>query len=190
MALEQALLYLHETGILQLDKGRSVFRAAMTIELLGEADKRRWRKEDLESLQAHDLERNLQIHVMHEYARLGVQDIDAAQDFVAAYLALPCERRSGNAHIRRQSAVFDLKRQTCDCATCAVPGDQATSCAVSGQSGAAITARSADARQRPTRRHRHAAWASAWPGFGGPTPPAVPAARHSPRHSCCEPPHG
>jgi ATP-dependent DNA helicase RecQ len=116
MALEQALLYLHETGILQLDKGRSVFRAAMTIELLGEADKRRWRKEDLESLQAHYLERNLQIHVMHEYARLGVQDIDAAQDFVAAYFSWPRGKFlrkyfGGRTELLRQATTDDSYRR-------------------------------------------------------------------------------
>ena len=116
MALEQALLYLHETGILQLDKGRSVFRAAMTIELLGEADKRRWRKEDLESLQAHYLERSLQIHVMHEYARLGLQDIDAAQDFVAAYFSWPRGKFlrkyfGGRTELLRQATTDDSYRR-------------------------------------------------------------------------------
>ena len=34
IALEQALLYLHETEVLDLDKGRTVFRSAMTIQLV------------------------------------------------------------------------------------------------------------------------------------------------------------
>ena len=34
VALEQALLYLHDTEVLILDKGRTVFRSAMTLRLL------------------------------------------------------------------------------------------------------------------------------------------------------------
>ena len=33
VALENALLYLHQTRVLELDKGRSVFRSAMTIQM-------------------------------------------------------------------------------------------------------------------------------------------------------------
>ena len=68
-ALEQALLYLHETGVLILDKGRTVFRSAMTIRLLPQEGRRRFVKEDFAPLERHYGERNFQIHVMHEYAR-------------------------------------------------------------------------------------------------------------------------
>lgn len=116
VALEQALLYLHETGILQLDKGRAVFRAAMTIELLGEDDKRHWRKEDLDTLQAHYQERNLQIHVMHEYARQGVQDVEVAKHFVDAYFSWPQGRFlhkyfGGRAELLKQSTTDDSYRR-------------------------------------------------------------------------------
>src|SRR5690606_8550640 len=76
-ALEHALLYLHETGVIQLDKGRAVFRAAMTIKMAEDDPKRRFLKEDYAPLQEHYKERTFQTHVMHEYARLGGQKTSA-----------------------------------------------------------------------------------------------------------------
>ena len=46
VALEHALLYLHENRVVELDKGRSVFRSAMTIQTDPEALKRRFAKDD------------------------------------------------------------------------------------------------------------------------------------------------
>ncbi|MCD6679850.1 MAG: RecQ family ATP-dependent DNA helicase [Burkholderiaceae bacterium] len=91
-ALEHALLYLHETGVIQLDKGRAVFRAAMTIEMTGEDPKRRFRKEDYAPLQEHYRERTFQTHVMHEYAKLGAQKTAGALALVAAYFSWPRKR--------------------------------------------------------------------------------------------------
>ncbi len=84
-ALEHALLYLHETGVIQLDRGRAVFRAAMTIEMTGEDPKRRFLKEDYAPLQEHYRERTFQTHVMHEYAKIGAQKMASALALVAAY---------------------------------------------------------------------------------------------------------
>lgn len=91
-ALEHALLYLHETGVIQLDKGRAVFRAAMTIEMTGEDPKRRFLKEDYVPLQEHYRERTFQTHVMHEYAKLGAQKTAGALALVAAYFSWPRKR--------------------------------------------------------------------------------------------------
>jgi hypothetical protein len=41
-ALEHALLYMHDNGVVELDKGRSVFRSAMTIQTDPQALKRRF----------------------------------------------------------------------------------------------------------------------------------------------------
>ena len=89
VALEHALLYLHENGVVELDKGRSVFRSAMTIQTDATALKRRFTKDDFAPLHDYYRERTLQTHVMHEYARLGVEDPPAAQRLVDAYFTWP-----------------------------------------------------------------------------------------------------
>jgi len=90
--LQQALLYLHETGVLILDKGRTVFRSAMTIRLLPRDGQQRFLKEDFEPLERHYAERNFQIHVMNEYATRGARKIVDALALVAAYFSKARER--------------------------------------------------------------------------------------------------
>ena len=107
LALEHALLYMHENGILQLDKGRAVFRAAMTIQVLSEASKRRFLKEDYAPLQEHYRERTLQTHVMHEYAKLGTRKMSAALALTAAYFSWP-RRRFIKEHFKRRPELLDL----------------------------------------------------------------------------------
>lgn len=89
VALEHALLYLHENEVVELDKGRSVFRSAMTIQADAPALKRRFTKDDFAPLQDYYRERTLQTHVMHEYARLGVEEPLSAQRLVDAYFTWP-----------------------------------------------------------------------------------------------------
>lgn len=92
VALEQALLYLHETGVLILDKGRTVFRSAMTIRLLPQPGAGRFVKEDFAPFERHYAERNVQIHVMNEFARRGARRIADALALVAAYFSWTRER--------------------------------------------------------------------------------------------------
>lgn len=92
VALEQGLLYLHDTGAILLDKGRTVFRPAMTIRLLPRDERRNtYTREDYEPLRRHYEERNFQIHVMHEYAVRGVQKMAQALALVAAYFGMARE---------------------------------------------------------------------------------------------------
>jgi len=91
-ALEHSLLYLHENHVVELDKGRSVFRSAMTIQTEPTAMKRRFSKDDFAPLQEYYRERTLQTHVMHEYARLGAAGLDKAMRLVHAYFAWPRKR--------------------------------------------------------------------------------------------------
>lgn len=91
-ALESALLYLHENTVLELDKGRSVFRSAMTLQTDPTALKRRFVKDDFAPLQEFYRERTLQTHVMHEYARLGAEDSEQARRLVDAYFSWPRKR--------------------------------------------------------------------------------------------------
>ena len=88
VALEHALLFLHQTRVLELDKGRSVFRSAMTIRM-GEDTSRRFNQASFAPLEEFYKERTLQTHVMHEYATLGVEDPAKALDLVKAYFTLP-----------------------------------------------------------------------------------------------------
>jgi ATP-dependent DNA helicase RecQ len=92
LALEHALLYLHENRVVELDKGRSVFRSAMTIQTDAEALKRRFAKDDFAPLEEFYRERTLQTHVMHEYARLGTDAPDQARQLVNAYFSWPRKR--------------------------------------------------------------------------------------------------
>jgi ATP-dependent DNA helicase RecQ len=91
-AVEHALLYMHDNRVLELDKGRSVFRSAMTIQTdpprpSGASTRmtlRRWR--------TSTRERTLQTHVMHEYARLGAEKRGQGRQLVNAYFTLPRRR--------------------------------------------------------------------------------------------------
>ncbi len=106
-ALEQGLLYLHDTQVLIVDKGKTVFRSAMTIRI--QDSKRRFTRADYDPLEAHYREKNLQVHVMQEYARRGLDKIGDALAFVAAYFTLPKKQ-----FVRRY---FTNRREILDLAT-------------------------------------------------------------------------
>lgn len=88
-ALEHALLYMHENKVVELDRGRSVFRSAMTISVDKSSSKSRFLKDDYAPLQDFYQERTNQTHFMHEYAKLGMKQFRDAAEFVAAYFAMP-----------------------------------------------------------------------------------------------------
>ena len=69
--LDRALLWLHEQEVIRLNKGLAVFRPAMTILL--KPERRRFAQADFASLQLHYDEQVRQIHVMAEYAQLGLR---------------------------------------------------------------------------------------------------------------------
>ena len=85
-AIERALMFLHEQKVIVLQQGLAVFRQAMTIRLL--ETKRRYTKGDYSPLEHHYRERTLQVHVMNEYARLGMEKIKQALGLVTAYFAM------------------------------------------------------------------------------------------------------
>jgi len=84
-AVQQALLYLDSLGVIVLERGRAVFRAAMTLRMLPEEARRRFAKTDFAPLLQHYSERNLQIHVVQEYARRALGRLADALAFVSAY---------------------------------------------------------------------------------------------------------
>ncbi|ADL55453.1 RecQ family ATP-dependent DNA helicase [Gallionella capsiferriformans] len=84
-ALEQGLMYLDRIKSIHLDRGRTVFRSAMTIHVFADEAKRGFRQSDYVGLQEYYEERNFQIHVVQEYARLGLEKLNDAMVFIAAY---------------------------------------------------------------------------------------------------------
>ena len=87
-ALERALMFLHEQRIIILQQGLAVFRSAMTIRFQPEARGEPYKRSDYQPLEHHYKERILQVHVMSEYARLGLERIQAALELVLAYFTL------------------------------------------------------------------------------------------------------
>ena len=106
-AMEHALLYLHDNRVLELDKGRSVFRSAMTIQTDPTQTKRRFNKEDFAPLEDFYRERTLQTHVMHEYAKLGAENAAKASLLVNGYFTLP-RRRFLREWFKGRSELLDL----------------------------------------------------------------------------------
>jgi ATP-dependent DNA helicase RecQ len=106
-ALEHALLYMHENKVLELDKGRSVFRSAMTLTFDRAAGRTRFLKEDFAPLQEFYRERTNQTHFMHEYARLGMGESELAAAFVSAYFLLP-RRQFVTKYFRGRAELLSL----------------------------------------------------------------------------------
>jgi ATP-dependent DNA helicase RecQ len=88
-AIERALMFLHEQRVIILQHGLAVFRSAMTIRFEPDARSEKYKASDYQPLEHHYKERVLQVHVMSEYARLGLERIQAALQLVLAYFTLP-----------------------------------------------------------------------------------------------------
>jgi ATP-dependent DNA helicase RecQ len=88
VALSAALLYLDANEVLHLARGKAVFRSAMSIELNAEARRRQFKKSDYAELALHYKDKIVQVHVMAEYAKLGVRKVQAAMAFIVDYFSL------------------------------------------------------------------------------------------------------
>ncbi|TXG00175.1 RecQ family ATP-dependent DNA helicase [Massilia arenae] len=84
--LDRALLWLHEQEAIRLNKGLAVFRPAMTIRLSSE--RRGFVKADFMPLKLHYDEQVVQIHVMAEYVRRGLEAVADALRLVFDYFRL------------------------------------------------------------------------------------------------------
>ena len=84
--LDRALLWLHEQGIIRLNKGLAVFRPAMSIRLSQE--QHRFTNADFTPLKLHYQDQVLQIHVMAEYVQRGLQAMTDALALVMDYFGL------------------------------------------------------------------------------------------------------
>lgn len=87
-ALSAALLYLDANEVLHLARGKAVFRSAMRIALHPNASHRRFGQPDYTELKLHYKDKTVQIHVMAEYAKLALEKIGMAMDFVRDYFSL------------------------------------------------------------------------------------------------------
>jgi len=87
-AIDRGLLFLHDHRVIILQKGLAVFRQAMTVRILPESRGRRYAKGDFEPVALHNRQRVLQVHVMNEYARLGIEKVRQALALVLGYFTM------------------------------------------------------------------------------------------------------
>ena len=87
-AIDRALMFLHEHKAIHLQGGMAVLRQAMTIKLEPTAKRRRYTIGDFKPLSVHYREKRFQVHVMTEYARLGLTKIASALILVLDYFSL------------------------------------------------------------------------------------------------------
>lgn len=90
-ALERALMFLHEQHVIVLQQGLAIFRPAMTLRLLPEAKGEKYASSHFAPLEHHYNQRTVQVHVMGEYARRGLEEIQEALKLVLAYFSLGME---------------------------------------------------------------------------------------------------
>ncbi len=84
--VDRALLWMHEQEVVTLNRGLTVFRPAMTLKVT--RDGRTFTVADFKPLREHYAEQTAQIHVVAEYAKLGVDDIHLAQRLAVDYFGL------------------------------------------------------------------------------------------------------
>ena len=84
--VDRALLWMHEQEVVTLNRGLTVFRQAMTLKVM--RDGRNFSVADFKPLLDHYAEQTAQIHVVTEYARLGVDDIHLALRLAMDYFKL------------------------------------------------------------------------------------------------------
>ena len=85
--LDRALLWLHEQEVIRLHKGLAVFRPAMTIRLVPEKPRRGFANADFEALRLHYQGQVLQVHVMVEFARRGLEAMADALHLAMDYFS-------------------------------------------------------------------------------------------------------
>ena len=85
--LDCALLWLHDQEVIRLNKGLAVFRPAMTIRLV-QRHRRGFAKADFEPLALHYKGQVLQIHVMVEFAKRGLDAMGEALRLAMDYFTL------------------------------------------------------------------------------------------------------
>ena len=86
--VEEALLFLAKTGILNLEGGFMVLYNKLEIERLNKDNKCRYKKDDYRNLDEFYKQRIQQIHIIGKYANMMVADRHKAMEYVHDYFAL------------------------------------------------------------------------------------------------------
>ncbi|MCB9495174.1 MAG: RecQ family ATP-dependent DNA helicase [Desulfobacteraceae bacterium] len=88
-AAVMCLNYLDRTGAVAVKSGAGVIRQAMTLRVLPECKGRRYNQGDYEPLSHYYGQKNVQVHVMEKYAKIGLDKIRNAILFMSEYFFLP-----------------------------------------------------------------------------------------------------
>lgn len=89
--LQGLLVYLHDHGALELRAGKALISQSMTLRVLEKGrgrNLRRFTKGDYAALTVHYSEKIFQVHVMGEYARIGVERFNAHLRLISDYFKL------------------------------------------------------------------------------------------------------
>ncbi len=91
MFVQYLLVYLHDSSIIELKNGKALISQAMSLRVLEKRRGKQWRrftKGDYSALLVHYSEKIFQIHVMGEYARVGVERLGAHLRLISAYFEM------------------------------------------------------------------------------------------------------
>ncbi len=89
--VQYLLVYLHENDVIELKNGKALISQAMTLRVLEKRKGKQWRrftKGDYAALSVHYSEKVFQIHVMGEYARMGIERLGAHLRLISAYFQM------------------------------------------------------------------------------------------------------
>ena len=89
--IQYLLVYLHDNAIIELKNGKALISQAMSMRVLEKQkgnERRRFTKGDYAALSVHYSEKVFQIHVMGEYARLGLERLGAHLRLSYAYFEM------------------------------------------------------------------------------------------------------
>ncbi|MCX7172309.1 MAG: AAA family ATPase [Proteobacteria bacterium] len=89
--IQYLLVYLHDNAVIELKNGKALISQAMSMRVLEKQkgkERRRFTKGDYAALSVHYSEKVFQIHVMGEYARMGLERLGAHLRLISAYFEL------------------------------------------------------------------------------------------------------
>jgi len=89
--IQYLLVFLHDNSIIELKNGKALISQAMSLRVLERQkgkQRRRFTKGDYAALLVHYSEKIFQIHVMGEYARMGVERLGAHLRLISAYFEM------------------------------------------------------------------------------------------------------
>lgn len=89
--IEDALFYLSRIGAISIDGGFMIIYNRLQLERLEQDNRRRFKKEDYQSLENYYKSKTRQIHIVGEYAKLHLEDYRKALRFVEDYFSQPFE---------------------------------------------------------------------------------------------------